>query len=195
MIKIFESDDEKGAKTDSAEAPFSLNISPDDELKPVEMQVEELVQKASEHVEAPRSSPENSPWEKIEGEPVHIAEELFTEPELVPEPALNVIPIEPETPVTAPEPAPVEDEKLPEPEIFTKLPYQPQTVDETIRTTGLAWNAGIIFFGSVVFMMFLGWGADLLLGSSPWGLVAGIVLGSIIGFVQFVRISSRIFRK
>jgi F0F1-type ATP synthase assembly protein I len=43
-------------------------------------------------------------------------------------------------------------------------------------------------------MLIIGWGADLLLGSSPWGIVAGIVLGSIIGFVQFFRITSRIFK-
>ena len=42
-------------------------------------------------------------------------------------------------------------------------------------------------------MLFLGWGADLLLGSSPWGLVGGIVLGAVIGFVQFFRITSQIF--
>ena len=42
-------------------------------------------------------------------------------------------------------------------------------------------------------MLFLGWGADLLLGSSPWGLVGGIVIGSIIGFIQFFRITSQIF--
>jgi F0F1-type ATP synthase assembly protein I len=43
-------------------------------------------------------------------------------------------------------------------------------------------------------MLFLGWIADVLLGSSPWGIVGGIVLGSIIGFLQFFRITSRIFQ-
>ena len=37
-------------------------------------------------------------------------------------------------------------------------------------------------------MLILGWGADLLLGSAPWGIVGGIVLGSLIGFIQFFRI-------
>ncbi|PYS88846.1 MAG: hypothetical protein DMF62_08680, partial [Acidobacteria bacterium] len=53
---------------------------------------------------------------------------------------------------------------------------------------------GIAFFASVVFMLVIGWGADLLLGSAPWGIVGGIVLGSVIGFVQFFRITSRIFK-
>ena len=78
---------------------------------------------------------------------------------------------------------------------FVPVQYTPETSDETVRQSGLAWQAGIVFFGSVAFMMFLGWGADLLLGTSPWGLVGGIVLGSIIGFVQFFRISSQIFGK
>jgi F0F1-type ATP synthase assembly protein I len=73
------------------------------------------------------------------------------------------------------------------------LDYHPPTAEETAKGSGMAFSAGIVFFSSVVFMLFLGWIADLLIGSSPWGLVGGIVLGSIIGLVQFVRITSRIF--
>lgn len=81
------------------------------------------------------------------------------------------------------------------PEEFTSPPepYVPPSTAESVRRSGLAWSAGIVFFSSIAFMLFLGWIADLLFGSSPWGLVGGIVLGSIIGFVQFFRISSRIF--
>lgn len=71
--------------------------------------------------------------------------------------------------------------------------YQPETTAENTRRSGLAYTAGIVFFGSVAFTLLLGWGADLLFGSSPWGLVIGIVLGSIIGFLQFFRITSQIF--
>lgn len=76
---------------------------------------------------------------------------------------------------------------------FIPLAYAPPTTAESVRRSGLAYSAGITFFGSVVFMLFLGWGADLLFGSSPWGLVGGIVLGAIIGFIQFFRITSQIF--
>jgi F0F1-type ATP synthase assembly protein I len=72
---------------------------------------------------------------------------------------------------------------------------EPESATETIRRSGMAWSAGIAFFAAVVFMLILGWGADLLLGTSPWGIVGGIVLGSIIGFVQFFRITSQIFKK
>jgi F0F1-type ATP synthase assembly protein I len=78
---------------------------------------------------------------------------------------------------------------------FGTLPYTPDSAAETTRKTGMAYQAGIAFFFSVSFCLFLGWIADWLFGSRPWGLVAGIVVGSIIGFMQFFRISSRIFKK
>ncbi len=78
------------------------------------------------------------------------------------------------------------------PQAFTPV-SPPVSTEETVRRSGLAWSAGIVFFSSIAFMLFLGWGADLLLGSSPWGLVGGIVIGSIIGFIQFFRLTSRIF--
>ena len=72
---------------------------------------------------------------------------------------------------------------------------EPQSMAETVRRSGLAYSAGIALFAAVVFMMILGWGADLLLGTSPWGIVVGILLGSVIGFVQFFRLTSQIFKK
>lgn len=80
-----------------------------------------------------------------------------------------------------------------EPFILSSAP--PESFAETTRRSGLAWSAGIVFFASVAFMLVLGWGADLLLGTSPWGLVGGIVLGSLIGFVQFFRLTSQIFKQ
>ena len=71
--------------------------------------------------------------------------------------------------------------------------YQPESVDETVRRGGMAWSAGIVFFSSVAFMLLFGWVVDYLLQISPWGIVGGIILGSIIGFIQFFRISSQIF--
>ena len=84
-----------------------------------------------------------------------------------------------------------EERREEEPVFF--VDYQPESIEETARRSGLAWSAGIVFFSSVAFMLFLSWIADLFLGSSPWGIVGGIVLGSIIGFVQFFRMTSQIF--
>ena len=69
------------------------------------------------------------------------------------------------------------------------------SIEQTTRRSGLAYSAGIAFFAAVTFMLILGWGADLLLGTKPFGIVVGIVLGSIIGFIQFFRITSQIFKK
>ena len=79
-------------------------------------------------------------------------------------------------------------------EDFVLSRAEPETFAETARRSGLAWSAGIAFFASVVFMLILGWGADLLLGTSPWGMVGGIVLGSLIGFVQLFRLTSQVFK-
>lgn len=76
---------------------------------------------------------------------------------------------------------------------FVPEPFTPESSDETVRRSGLAYSIGIVFVVSVAFMLLLGWIADWMFGTKPWGLVGGIVFGSVIGFVQVVRISSRIF--
>jgi F0F1-type ATP synthase assembly protein I len=86
-----------------------------------------------------------------------------------------------------------EEQPKNEVEMIRPVDYEPESAGENARRSGLAYSAGIVFFASVAFMLLLGWGADLLFGTSPWGLVGGIVLGSIIGFAQFFRITSRIF--
>ncbi|NNE67737.1 MAG: AtpZ/AtpI family protein [Pyrinomonadaceae bacterium] len=88
---------------------------------------------------------------------------------------------------------PPEKSKEPEP-VVEKLDFVPETKAETIRKSGLAYSAAIALFGSVVFMLILGWFADLLLGIRPWGTVVGIAIGAVIGFMQFFRITSQIIR-
>lgn len=72
---------------------------------------------------------------------------------------------------------------------------EPESTAETVRRSGLAYAAAITLFGSVVFMLIIGWGAGLLFGNTTLGIVGGIVLGAIIGFIQFFRITSQIFKK
>ncbi len=76
---------------------------------------------------------------------------------------------------------------------FVQETYIPESTEENVRRSGLAYSAGIVFFVSVAFLLLLGWFADLLLGTSPFGLVAGIVIGSMIGFIQFFYISKQIY--
>jgi F0F1-type ATP synthase assembly protein I len=77
---------------------------------------------------------------------------------------------------------------------FFQTETKPESFAETARKSGLAMSAAITLFASVVFLLVIGWFADLLLGTSPWGIVGGIVLGSIIGFFQFFRMTSQILK-
>lgn len=71
---------------------------------------------------------------------------------------------------------------------------EPESFAETARKSGLAYAAAITLTASIVFMLIIGWFADLLFGSSPWGIVGGIIFGSLIGFVQFFRMTAQIFK-
>lgn len=70
--------------------------------------------------------------------------------------------------------------------------FTPDSVDETLRKSGLAWSAAIVLFASVAFMLLFGWFADFAFGTKPWGIVVGIVIGAVIGFVQFFRTTAQI---
>ena len=63
---------------------------------------------------------------------------------------------------------------------------------ETNRKSGLAYAAAINLFASVITRTGLGWALDRWLETEPWLLVAGIVLGGVVGFYQFIRITSKL---
>ena len=67
----------------------------------------------------------------------------------------------PDDPWQVEQPPPVD--RKPE---FTPVAYSLETPEENVRRSGLAWSAGIVFVGSVAFMLFIGWLADWVLGSS-----------------------------
>jgi F0F1-type ATP synthase assembly protein I len=62
---------------------------------------------------------------------------------------------------------------------------------ETTRRSGVAYAAGLSIFFAVLSCMGLGWALDRWLGTR-WMMVAGIVLGAVVGFYQFIRIISRL---
>jgi F0F1-type ATP synthase assembly protein I len=62
---------------------------------------------------------------------------------------------------------------------------------ETTRKSGMAYAAGLAIFFSVLSFMGLGWLLDRWLGTS-WLMLAGIVLGAVAGFYEFIRIISQI---
>lgn len=67
-----------------------------------------------------------------------------------------------------------------------------ETEGEIVRKSGLAYAAALTLFASVVVLLGVGYLVDLWLQSSPWGLVVGVILGSVIGLYQFVKITNQI---
>lgn len=63
---------------------------------------------------------------------------------------------------------------------------------EDNRRSAVAYAAALSIFFSVAAGTGLGWAVDRWRGTSPWFLVAGIVLGSALGLYQFVRMTSKI---
>jgi len=62
---------------------------------------------------------------------------------------------------------------------------------EATRKGGMAYAAGLAIFFSVATFMGLGWALDRWLGTS-WLMIAGIVLGAVVGFYEFIRIISQL---
>jgi len=81
---------------------------------------------------------------------------------------------------------------------MTELPSNPNAVsvdddkEEINRKSGLAYAAALSLFAAVVAGLILGWLLDRWLGTSPWLLVTGIVLGAAAGFYEFIRQTSKL---
>ena len=63
---------------------------------------------------------------------------------------------------------------------------------EANRKSGIAYGAALMLFSAVVAFCGAGWLADRWLGTKPWLLVLGIVLGAIAGFYQFIRLTAQL---
>ena len=64
--------------------------------------------------------------------------------------------------------------------------------EENLKT-GFAYAAGFTLFVTVAAFTGLGWLLDKWLGSQPWCLIGGIVIGSAAGLYEFVRLSSKTY--
>lgn len=79
------------------------------------------------------------------------------------------------------------------PESPPKSPDSSQSRAEENRKAGFAYAAGFTLFASVAALTGVGWLLDKWLGTQPWCLIGGIVLGSAAGLFEFVRLSSRTY--
>jgi ATP synthase protein I len=64
--------------------------------------------------------------------------------------------------------------------------------EEENRKSGIAYAAALTLFASVASLTGVGWLLDRWLGTAPWLLALGIVLGAVAGFYQFIRLTSRL---
>ena len=63
---------------------------------------------------------------------------------------------------------------------------------EVNRKSGIAYAAVVSLFAAVVGGLIIGWLLDRWLGTRPWLLVAGVILGSAAGFYEFIRATSKL---
>lgn len=64
-----------------------------------------------------------------------------------------------------------------------------------LHQLGPVWSIGMNFSAGVAGMGLLGWLLDRWLGTDPWLLLGGVVLGLIGGFYQFIREARAINRR
>jgi ATP synthase protein I len=64
--------------------------------------------------------------------------------------------------------------------------------EETNRKSGIAYGAALTLFVSVASLCGVGWLVDRWLGTRPWLLVDGLILGAVAGFYEFVRLTSKL---
>ncbi len=64
--------------------------------------------------------------------------------------------------------------------------------EDVTRKSGLVYAAALSLVFSVVALLGVGWVLDRWLGTSPWFVVSGIVLGAAVGFYQFIRLVSKV---
>lgn len=64
--------------------------------------------------------------------------------------------------------------------------------EEANRKSGIAYAAALTLFAAVISFCGIGWLLDRWLGTKPWLLVIGIVLGAAAGFYEFIRLTAKL---
>jgi len=62
-----------------------------------------------------------------------------------------------------------------------------QAFQENVSRAGPAAVASYTLIGAILVLGGLGYAADIWLGSSPWGLLVGLVTGMVVGFYELAK--------
>ena len=63
---------------------------------------------------------------------------------------------------------------------------------EVNRKSGVAYAAALTLFFSVAALTGVGWLLDRWMGTKPWLMATGLVLGAVAGFYEFIRLTSKL---
>jgi ATP synthase protein I len=74
---------------------------------------------------------------------------------------------------------------------FYQADKNAESDSETTKKGLNAYAAVGTLIGGILMFLGVGWLGDKYFGTSPWGMVAGIIFGAIVGFYQFVRIANK----
>jgi F0F1-type ATP synthase assembly protein I len=63
-----------------------------------------------------------------------------------------------------------------------------QALQDNVRRAGPAAGASYTLIGAIVLLGGIGYGIDQWRGTAPWGLLAGLLLGVIVGFYELAKV-------
>ena len=66
-----------------------------------------------------------------------------------------------------------------------------QSFEENVSRSASALGASYTLVGAVLLLGAIGYGVDRWRGTAPWFLLAGLLLGVIVGFYELVKATSR----
>ncbi len=59
---------------------------------------------------------------------------------------------------------------------------------ENVRRSGPAASAGYTLIGALLLLGGIGYAVDAWQGTTPWGLLAGLILGIVVGFYELAKV-------
>lgn len=62
-----------------------------------------------------------------------------------------------------------------------------EALQDNVVRSGPVAGAGYTLIGAILLLGGIGYGVDAWMGSAPWGLLAGLSLGIVVGFYELAR--------